>query len=332
MSVRITAALTTVCLLALQPAHAELTASEIPNGRDNPLISRYAGSILQNVADESFVSVRVPASAGRLESSGTLAFPKSSTIEGHMQSYFYVGPQGRTALEIYRNYQAALKNAGATTLYQCEMQECQAAGIPEHYSNEAVDPRAWQPNRYGNPASSIDRDVRFISARVTRNGQDAYVLVYAAEPNSLWKAPTSVVLVIEPKALESGKVVVDLEALRRSLQSEGKIALYGIYFDTGKAALKPESKPQLDEMAKLLRNDPNLKVYIVGHTDNQGVLENNRTLSRQRAEAVRSALGKDYKIDPARMQPEGLASLSPVASNSAEAGRAKNRRVELVVQ
>jgi OOP family OmpA-OmpF porin len=332
MSVRISAVLIVVCLLTLQPAHAELTASEIPNGHDNPLISRYAGSILQNVADDSFVSIRVPAGAGRLESDGKIAFQKSSTVEGHLQSYFYVGPQGRTALEIYRNYQGALQNAGATVLYQCEMAECDAAAIREHYSNEVVSPRAWQPNRYGNPASSVDRDVRFISARMARNGQDAYVLVYVAEPNSLWKAPASVVLVVEPKAMETGKVVVDLDTLRRSLQDEGRIALYGIYFDTGKAALRPESKAQLDEMAKLLKNDANLKVYIVGHTDNQGALENNRALSKQRAEAVRNALAKDYKIEPARMQPEGLASLAPVASNSAETGRAKNRRVELVVQ
>jgi OOP family OmpA-OmpF porin len=157
-------------------------------------------------------------------------------------------------------------------------------------------------------------------------------LVYVAEPNSLWKGPASVVQVMEPKAMESGKVVMDLDALRRSLQNEGKIALYGIYFDTGKAALKPESKAQLDEMAKLLKNDANLKVYIVGHTDNQGALENNRTLSKQRAEAVRNALAIEYKVDPARMQAEGLANLSPVASNSAETGRARNRRVELVVQ
>ena len=117
-----------------------------------------------------------------------------------------------------------------------------------------------------------------------------------------------------------------------TLLRQNRIALYGIYFDTGKAEIKADSKGQLDEMAKLLDQEKTLKVHIVGHTDNQGTLENNRALSQKRADAITAALIKNYKVDPKRLQPSGAASLSPVASNRTETGRAKNRRVELVEQ
>jgi outer membrane protein OmpA-like peptidoglycan-associated protein len=110
------------------------------------------------------------------------------------------------------------------------------------------------------------------------------------------------------------------------------VALYGIYFDTGKAELKPESRPQLDEMGKLLQAQPALKVYIVGHTDNQGSLEANLQLSQQRAQAVVAALAGTYKIDAKRLQARGVANLAPLAGNGNDAGRARNRRVELVAQ
>ncbi|MDB5848590.1 MAG: outer membrane protein precursor, partial [Rhodoferax sp.] len=105
-----------------------------------------------------------------------------------------------------------------------------------------------------------------------------------------------------------------------------------IYFDTGKSEVKAESRPQLEEMAKLLQSQPALKVYVVGHTDNQGTLDANLTLSQQRAQVVGAALASGYKIDARRIATKGVASLAPVASNAADPGRARNRRVELVVQ
>lgn len=117
----------------------------------------------------------------------------------------------------------------------------------------------------------------------------------------------------------------------RGLAADGKIALYGIYFDTGKAEVKPASKTQVAEIAKLLKAQPALKVVLVGHTDNQGALDANLALSQQRAQAVAEALAKGHQIDAKRRAARGVASLAPVASNAAEEGRAKNRRVELVV-
>ncbi len=99
-----------------------------------------------------------------------------------------------------------------------------------------------------------------------------------------------------------------------------------------KAEIKPESKAALDEIAKLLKGEPNLKLHVVGHTDNVGGYEPNLGLSRRRAEAVVGALARNYGISAARLTPNGVAYLAPVAVNTTEEGRAKNRRVELIPQ
>ncbi len=311
-------------------ACAQTKPAELAGAHDHPLISRYAGSVLQNASDEKFASVRVPAGPGR--SGGAQArFDKASAVEGHVSAFFYVQAKERSALEVFRNYQSALKTAGFATLYSCEMTACDEAQIRDPFPKELLGVRRWAGGRV-DPTSSFDRDVRFMSAKLSRNGADTYVMVYVAEPNSLWGAPVAAVVVAEPAAMDNGNVVVSTDRLQKGLADEGKIALYGIYFDTGRAEVKPESKGQLDEMAKLLNGDKSLKVVIVGHTDNQGSADANVALSQRRADAVVAALVSTYKVDAARLRARGVASFAPVATNRTEVGRAKNRRVELVEQ
>jgi OOP family OmpA-OmpF porin len=122
------------------------------------------------------------------------------------------------------------------------------------------------------------------------------------------------------------------ELLAKGLQAEGHMAVEGIYFDTGKADLKPESAAAVGEIAKLLKADPALKVFVVGHTDGVGSVESNLTLSQNRAQSVMQALIKDHGIDAARLKAYGCGPYAPVATNDTEEGRTKNRRVELVKQ
>jgi outer membrane protein OmpA-like peptidoglycan-associated protein len=96
--------------------------------------------------------------------------------------------------------------------------------------------------------------------------------------------------------------------------------------------LRADSKPSLDEIAKLLRQNPKLNVYVVGHTDNQGAFAHNLELSQKRSESVVRSLTTDYKIGADRLAAKAAASIAPVATNDTEAGRARNRRVELVKQ
>jgi outer membrane protein OmpA-like peptidoglycan-associated protein len=127
-------------------------------------------------------------------------------------------------------------------------------------------------------------------------------------------------------------VVANAAALSGGLTSNGHAVVNGILFDTGKAEVKPESAPALEEVAKLLKQDAKLKIYVVGHTDNVGSLAANMDLSKRRAAAVVQLLITQYGVAADSLQPYGDGPYAPVASNASEDGRGLNRRVELVMQ
>ncbi len=127
-------------------------------------------------------------------------------------------------------------------------------------------------------------------------------------------------------------ITADAASFGNDLKSTGHTAVYGIYFDTNKSVVKPESAAALEEIAKLLKADPSLKLFVVGHTDSTGLVDGNMKLAEARAQAVIAALTTTHGIAAARLKGYGVGPLAPVASNESEDGRAKNRRVELVKQ
>jgi outer membrane protein OmpA-like peptidoglycan-associated protein len=161
--------------------------------------------------------------------------------------------------------------------------------------------------------------------KVVKNGLEVWAFVYASGNGSYS------IHIIEKQAMNQD-VIADANSLANSIKESGKVAVYGIYFDTGKSILKPESQPTLQEITKLLGTDPNLKLYVVGHTDNTGIFDANMKLSMDRAAAVVNALVSQFSVNAARLKASGDGPTSPVASNDNEEGRALNRRVELVKQ
>jgi len=137
--------------------------------------------------------------------------------------------------------------------------------------------------------------------------------------------------IIEKEAM-SQDVLADASSMANSIKETGKVAVYGIFFDTGKSTLKPESVPTLQEIAKLMKSDPSLKLYVVGHTDNTGAFEANIKLSLDRANAVANALVSQHGVNSGSLKAWGNGSTAPVATNGTEEGKALNRRVELVKQ
>ena len=138
--------------------------------------------------------------------------------------------------------------------------------------------------------------------------------------------------VVAELAMENKMVTVDAAAMAKEVAATGRVALYGIYFDTNKTDIKPESAPAIDEIAKFLKQDAKAIVYVVGHTDNVGGYEQNMGLSQRRAEAVVKELTTKHGIPATRLKAAGSGPLAPMAPNETEEGRAKNRRVELVKQ
>jgi len=183
---------------------------------------------------------------------------------------------------------------------------------------------------YENAIKKIDgkilyHDMRVVEAKLQKGAAATYVHAEAFNDGREYE-----LIVVEKKAMEQ-EVAADADALHQSIATSGKATVYGIYFDSGKSLIKPESDPTLEEITKLLNKNPDLQLYIVGHTDNEGTLESNLTLSVDRANAVMKALVR-RGIAPSRLKSAGVGPYSPVASNNTEEGRAKNRRVELVSQ
>jgi OOP family OmpA-OmpF porin len=166
---------------------------------------------------------------------------------------------------------------------------------------------------------------RVVEGKLEKNGVLTYAHIEAFNDGRDYS-----VVVVE-KGMMKQDVVADAAALSASIAASGKAAVYGIYFDTDKAVVKPESTPALDEIVKLLKQNSGLTLYVVGHTDNAGALEHNLKLSADRADAVVKALA-GRGIAASRLKGAGVGPYCPVASNRSEEGKAKNRRVELVEQ
>ena len=123
---------------------------------------------------------------------------------------------------------------------------------------------------------------------------------------------------------ESGKSIYD------EIAAKGRVSTQGILFDTGSDRIKPESAPTLKEIGAMLKEHPDLKLSVEGHTDNVGNDATNLALSDARAKAVTAALVKDHGVDAARLSAKGMGSTKPAVPNTTVEGRQTNRRVELV--
>ncbi len=161
--------------------------------------------------------------------------------------------------------------------------------------------------------------------RLTKDGKEIWVGISAGYTGKYSLA------ILEKKAM-SQDILANADAFSNDLKTTGHSAVYGIYFDTGKSDIKPQSEQAIGEIAKLLKSDAGLKVYVVGHTDNVGGLEANMKLSQDRAEAVVQVLVRSHGIVAARLKAFGNGPFAPITSNDTEDGKAKNRRVELVKQ
>ena len=164
----------------------------------------------------------------------------------------------------------------------------------------------------------------YVYLRLNKNNQITWVRVKAYK-----EAGSYQVWIIEEAEMEQD-IVVDAKSMMNEINSEGRVALYGIYFDFDKSDVKPESDPTLKEISKLLSENPKLKLYVVGHTDNVGDFSYNMKLSLSRADAVVKTLVSKYNVDKNRLTSAGVGPLAPVTSNDTEEGKAKNRRVELI--
>lgn len=302
-------------------------AADLPGSADPPAFpKRFEGAVIVDYRqvdyDEArFVSGPVPA-AGAAKAAADAA-PRIAAA-GRLTEVSYHVDKSRATVEVFQTYVDGLAAAGFETLYTCADAACGGRNF-----NLAVAP-------YKDGFGDNHAGQRYLLARRTRAEGDVTLSVYVTKAANVGGRLKDVVAVrvvsVEAKPREGRLEVVSAGEIAQALGEKGTVAIYGILFDFDKSDIKPESKPALDEIAKFLKANPAVSVYVVGHTDNAGTLDYNLGLSARRAEAVAAALQREHGIAAARLTARGVGPLAPVATNATEAGKARNRRVEIVAR
>jgi len=243
--------------------------------KDSPLVTRFPGSTIQSCDNKEFEQADFPLGPDKDGND------RSKHLEGEYHYWAFGTRDGTSEIQVFRNFQTALKNAALVVDY---------ANSPEQLVAHK-----------GNTWIFID------------NRGSYYLLTVIKETQM------------------KQEVVADASTLNDEIQKTGHVAVYGIHFDTGKAAILPESADTLQQILALLQQNADLKLRIEGHTDNQGQAAANQGLSEKRAQAVLGWLVANG-VEMSRLTAKGFGQTKPIADNSTEDGRAKNRRVELAKQ
>lgn len=334
-------------------AGAIIPDADVNGAKDSALVGRFAGSVIVSSTLKDFDEMTLPLSVleakkDKRDQHNNIVYEpeQKKTLEGKRTRLVYITTAGASPLEVLRNYQQELASKGGTILYECMGDEC--GGSPTRSSGGGGGLMSLA--MYLCPAENIREpelttahcaqsagisDQRYTVMELPRNGAYVSILTYSVTTSTgsckgLKDRTIAVVDILETKKMETKMVTIKAEKMAQEISQKGSIALYGIYFDSGKADVKPESQDTLDQISKLLSTSPDSKLLVVGHTDNVGNFTSNMELSKRRAEAVVSQLVATYGIAENRLTPVGVSYACPVAPNTSEEGRAKNRRVELV--
>ncbi|MEM7551519.1 MAG: OmpA family protein [Bacteroidota bacterium] len=282
---------------------------------DHPLISRYEGFNIKDYQSIDFDKYRLPLSAGKDEK-----FDKYLDLEGKVVKILYGNnTEGRPSLfQLVKNYEAAFKSKDAELMFACYADEC-GVKANDLVTITAINEVALSEFlRFGKHA--------YRAYNFSKEGVNYYAALYFREEKNQIQYELHV---IETKPLALDKVTVaDID---KGIKEKGKVAFYGIYFDTGKSTIKEESEPALSELAGYLKKNPDQGFYIVGHTDNAGDYELNMNLSERRATSVLDWI-KSKGLNISKLKAVGVGPVSPMASNESESGKSRNRRVELVLK
>lgn len=341
MPTRFTLFLSTLSLLVtalIAPySHADDFAQtkDASGAHDSPYISRFQGAVLAGYQMSDYDQLALP--LGQYDHKREV-LSKTGQVEGKITRLFYFAPKGKSMLEVFRNYERAFAASATKIRFECISQNySDGCGYDFVYTiagtaRDVLEPGSAQSVMYESVIGGAQQPHREITARLNKaDGTQVDFIVVMGE--TLDHSRVGILVeTCESKAMAKNEVAINAKAMSDGLSQSGHIALYGIHFASDSAKLTADSADTLAQMAKLLKSEPRLKVYIVGHTDDSGALAHNLDLSQARADAVVQALESRYGIAAQRLASKGVASYAPVASNASAAGRAKNRRVALVQQ
>lgn len=280
----------------------------------------YPGSKVYQNTNKAYVNDFYLLLSKPVDKNGVVTVEKTQKLEGALQKVVYEHRVADSEIQIFESYKQALLKEGYVLDFVCP-NGC--AGRVSWFDMI----KKYQPDQ--NSIVPIS-NYGYLAA----HKGNVYVAALSGAGSS-GEGPVSVVSVITTKALDSSGVEVNKDFVSaadigKKLQQDGKIALYGVYFDTGKAEIKPQSARVLNEVAQFLKANPKIKLYVVGHTDDVGDYKANMDLSDKRAAAVVADLVGRSGANATRFIAKGVGPLVPVSTNKHEAGKQLNRRVELI--
>ncbi len=294
--------------------------------KDYPYISRYKGATIHqcSVIDYGIFYLGLDKVVNRDFNGHGRFFNKYLKVVGKIYNIQYLLPQGTGVLKVWENYKNTLTNSGYNLLYM-ENSQSPCFYREDYFGGDGTPLVQGVRGFYGN---YCDNGYYYSVFKGARDSLDVYVMIFVAEDGD-----GEIIVnqsVIEAVPIELGLVKAD--DIAQNIELTGHSIFYEIHFATGSATIDSKSDKQIKEIAKFLKQHSDKKFYIVGHTDNTGDFAGNMTLSQQRAKAVMNELINDYDVNSNQLSAYGVADLCPIVSNYDEAGKARNRRVEIVEQ
>ena len=287
---------------------------------DHPMISRYPAAQLVDKREAEFDSIRFATSP--LTQQGKF---ESTSAEGQSTSLIYRLPEKASVEQVFQNYIEAFSQGGFSTVFSCGNESCGNSLVKELLKDSSRSAFFNSIDFYNMHNSG---SYRYLYATLNSDSRSVHSAVIIAQ-NKYSNQFTVALDILEEKALETGKITLDLDALKRGIEQNGRMTLHGLYFDTDSDRLTESSKPALKVISTFLKEHPAKGFYIVGHTDDSGDFQHNQDLSKRRAQSVLEALTRQLNVSNP-ITAVGVGPVAPVSSNRSSADRGMNRRVELV--
>ena len=289
---------------------AQAVELQLPNGA-RQMISR------DTVQDRFFAPI-APFAEGVLP---------TQMIEGAVErSAWRIDVAGLTPLQLANPLRLQLEEAGYRIVLDCAAQVC--GGYDFRFAAEVLP----APNMYLNI-----RNFHALTAMRSRVGAPDEVVNILASASSgasfiqIIQAGAEQPIAVAQSAVPAVSNAVPQGDVARELAEKGRVVLSGLDFESGTSALGAGPFGSLQALADVLRVQTDMRIALVGHTDNVGSLEGNTALSISRASAVRDYLVSQFEILRSRLEAQGAGYLAPITTNLTDAGRETNRRVEAVV-
>lgn len=307
-----------IFLISFSPLFAD---QDVSGSKDHPLVTRFPESHIIHYENKNYDEYRLP--LGKVIDKKHTNF---QSLEGKITRIIYNAKEKSTIFEVFKSFESALNSSGSKILFSCSKEACGEGWLGATIDLNQLNLKYGQDDisaQFGHASTG-----HLIVAKLSKGSQDIFIAMTIA--TGWHRYPSILIDIIEVKQMQKNLVKLTPDALFNEIMQKGYTSIYGINFDSGKAIVKNNSNESIKKIATILRKDSSLNIYVVGHTDDTGNLEQNMQLSTERAKAIIKELINKYKINSSRLQPHGVGPLVPVDTNTTDEGRLKNRRVGLV--